>query len=105
MMDRVRLPFPAIVLVVLLLARLSAGFAATITVTVTDDAGRLLPDAVVMITPEAGTPAPPPARGRLASATINQKDEMFAPFVVVIRTRGSVTFHDSDQIRHHVCSL
>jgi plastocyanin len=88
----------------LLLAQVATGSAATITATVTDDAGRPLPDAVVMVTPEAGSPAPPPDR-RLATATINQKDETFIPFVVVIHTGGSVTFHNSDPIRHHVYSF
>jgi len=79
--------------------------AATITATVTDDMGRLLPDAVVMITPEAGTPSPPLQDSRIAAATIDQKAETFVPFVVVIRTGGTVTFHNSDPIRHHVYSF
>lgn len=100
-----RLPRLAGVLALLLLARLPTGFAATITATVTDDHGRLLPDAVVMIMPDAGTPTPPLAGSRIAAATIDQKDETFVPFVVVIRTGGTVTFRNSDPIRHHVYSF
>ena len=95
----------AAALAVLILARLSAASAATVTATVTDDHGRLLPDAVVMLTPEAGTPPPPLEGSPIATATIDQKDETFVPFVVVIRTGGTVTFHNADQIRHHVYSF
>ncbi len=89
----------------LLLTPLTTARAATITVTVTDDVGRLLPDAVVMIAPEPGTPAPRPEASRIAAATINQKDETFVPSVVVIHTGGTVTFRNSDPIRHHVYSF
>jgi plastocyanin len=92
-------------LIGLLLAGVSPGFAATITATVTDDLGRKLPDAVVTITPEAGTPMPKADAGHLATATIDQKDETFVPFVVVIHTGGSVVFRNSDPIRHHVYSF
>jgi plastocyanin len=92
-------------LTLLLLAHLSAGHAATVTTTVTDELGRLLPDAVVMISPEPGVPAPPIVGSRIASATIDQKDETFIPFVVVIRTGGTVTFRNSDQVRHHIYSF
>jgi len=88
----------------LLLTHLSSASAATITATVTDDHGRPLPDAVVMIAPEAGTPTPPP-NSRMSAATIDQKDETFVPFVVAIHTGGTVSFRNSDQIRHHVYSF
>jgi hypothetical protein len=92
-------------LIALSLARVAAAHAATVTATVTDDRGRLLSDAVVMISPEPGTPMPAATPGRLASATIDQKDETFVPFVSVIHTGGSATFRNSDPIRHHVYSF
>jgi plastocyanin len=92
-------------LTMLLLAPIAAAPAATVTATVTDDSGRLLPDAVVMITPEPGMPAPKLEGSRLATATIDQKDETFVPFVVVIRTGGTVTFRNDDNVRHHVYSF
>lgn len=92
-------------LIVLLLAQAAAGNAATITATVTDDLGRKLPDAVVTIAPEPGTAMPRPDASRLATATIDQKDETFVPFVSVIRTGGSVVFRNGDPIRHHVYSF
>jgi plastocyanin len=101
-MDRIGPLFTAGLLAVLLAWPAAA---ATVTATVTDDHGRPLPDAVVMIAPEPGAPVPKPDGGPLAIATIDQKDETFVPFVVVIHTGGSVVFHNSDQIRHHVYSF
>ena len=97
-------------LAVLLLAVLSGAWrsvaiAATITATVTDNVGKLLPNAVVMIAPEPGTPSPRPEDSRLATATIDQKNETFVPSVVVIRAGGAVLFHNSDKTRHHVYSF
>ncbi len=83
----------------------SGARAATVTATVTDDHGRQLPDAVVMISPQPGTPSPSFEGSRLATATIDQKDETFVPYVVVIRVDGTVTFHNADGIRHHVYSF
>jgi hypothetical protein len=48
----------SVLIAAFLLARWSTASAATITATVTDDLGRLLPDAVVMISPEPGAPVP-----------------------------------------------
>ena len=86
------------------LGRFTPCIAATVTATVTDDVGRLLPDAVVTITPEGGAASVPPST-RLSTATIDQKDETFVPFVVVIHTGGSVIFRNSDPLRHHVYSF
>ncbi len=89
----------------LALAYPDGAHAATITATVTDDLGRPLPDAVVMISPDSGMPPPPPDAGGIATATIDQKDETFSPAVVTIRIGGSVMFRNSDKIRHHVYSF
>jgi plastocyanin len=88
-----------------LLLPLARGSAATVTATVTDDSGSAMPDAVVMIAPEAGAPTPPLEGSSLATAVIDQKDEMFVPYVVVIRTGGTIAFHNSDSLRHHVYSF
>ena len=93
----------AVVLAGFMLIRVAG--AATVTATVTDEKGRPLPDAVVMVTPVNGTPAPPLEHSRLAAAVVDQKDETFIPFVTVIRTGGSVSFRDSDPFRHHVYSF
>jgi plastocyanin len=106
-MNRIPLARSAGIVVLLLtaLARSSIALAATITATVTDDQGRSLPNAVVTVSPEAGVPPPPLAGSPLATATVDQKDETFVPFVVVVRAGGSVTFRNSDPIRHHVYSF
>jgi plastocyanin len=100
-----RLRVTAILSAALLFAFVAKVSAGSITATVTDEQGRPLPDAVVMITPEAGQPIPPLAGSQIATATIDQKDETFVPFVVVIRTGGTVTFRNGDRIRHHVYSF
>lgn len=92
-------------LALIFLAPVSAVWAATITATVTDEDGKPLPQAVVTITPAFGGPRPPLEAGRLATAKIDQVNEAFVPSVVVIRTGGSVTFRNSDGLRHHVYSF
>jgi plastocyanin len=79
--------------------------AASIVATVTDEAGKKLADAVVLVRPLPGTAIPPADRTRLATATIDQVNEMFVPTVVVLGVGGSVTFHNGDQTRHHVYSF
>ena len=88
-----------------LIASLSGARAATITATVTDEAGKPLPDAAVMIAPAPGTPSRRLAVSPISAATIDQKDEAFVPSVVVIRVGGSVVFRNSEKIRHHVYSF
>lgn len=77
--------------------------AAGIAATVTDESGKPLQYAVVTVTPAGSVAAPTDAR--LATATIDQRDETFVPEVVVIHTGGSVIFRDSDTVRHHVYSF
>jgi plastocyanin len=77
--------------------------AAGIIATVTDEGGRPLPDAVVSVVPSGKTRIAP--SDRLATATIDQRDEMFVPTVVVVKRGGSVVFHNSDRTRHHIYSF
>jgi plastocyanin len=100
-----RLRVTLILSAALLFAFVAKASAGSITATVTDEQGRPLPDAVVMITPAAGQPIPPPAGSQIATATIEQKDETFVPFVVVVHTGGTVRFRNGDRIRHHVYSF
>lgn len=79
------------------------GQAAGIIATVTDDAGRPLPDAVVSVVANGDTHIAPSAL--LATATIDQRDETFVPTVVVVQRGGSVVFRNSDRTRHHIYSF
>lgn len=79
--------------------------AASLAATVTDEAGRPLPDAVITLRFEAGGTPPSPAAAFSNSAEIDQKDEAFIPTVVVIPIGGSVTFRNSDRTRHHIYSF
>jgi plastocyanin len=77
--------------------------AAGIVATVTDESGLPLPDAVVSVVATGNTHIAPSAL--LATATIDQLDEMFVPTVVVVQRGGSVAFHNSDRTRHHIYSF
>ncbi len=79
------------------------GRAAAIVATVTDEAGRPLPDAVVSLVANGNTRIAPSSS--LASAEIDQSDEVFVPAVVVIQRGGSVIFRNSDRTRHHIYSF
>ena len=79
----------------------STGFAATLSVQVTDAAGKALPDAVVYAMPAGGRPAPKAA----PSALIDQVKREFVPLVSVMQTGTVVRFPNKDNIRHHVYSF
>jgi plastocyanin len=69
-----------------------------VTVTVKDDAGHPVEDAVVILDA-------PSAAGRPGHFTISQKNTMFAPFVLVIPVGSTVDFTNLDPFRHHVYSF
>nr|WP_166176852.1 hypothetical protein [Altererythrobacter segetis] len=80
------------------LALSAAAQARDIAVTVTDAGGHPVEDAVVTL--DAPGRAPPPGH-----FTINQKNTMFAPFVLVIPVGSTVDFTNLDPFRHHVYSF
>lgn len=72
---------------------------------IADSRGNPVADAIVTLVPTTATgplPAPAPA---LMSATIDQRDETFVPYVVTVAKGGTVTFRNSDKTRHHVYSF
>ncbi len=73
--------------------------AATVTVTVRDRAGPLA-EAVVALEP---VDAPAPAA--LVRADVDQVNKRFIPRISVVRTGTSVSFPNSDRIRHEVYSF
>lgn len=76
-----------------------AAFSADLQVTVTDDAGMPVADAVVYALP--GNPVAQKPRG----AIIDQKNRQFVPRVSVVQVGAAVRFPNSDNIRHSVYSF
>ncbi|MDE2250773.1 MAG: methylamine utilization protein [Gammaproteobacteria bacterium] len=75
--------------------------AAALSVTVLGADGRPVEGAVVLAEPVA--PAPRPAAG--LRATMDQRNLMFVPDVLVVQTGTAVDFPNSDQVRHQVYSF
>lgn len=85
----------------LLIAAPVAARAGALVVSVTDAAGKPLPDAVVLLEPAAGK-APVKA---LADTEISQAKRQFSPRVTVVTTGTRVAFPNFDTVRHHVYSF
>jgi plastocyanin len=98
-----RLCVAAMAFMAVAIAAAAPSLAAAITATVTDEAGRPLPDAVVSVVAAGSAQIRPSTL--LATAEIDQRDEMFVPSVVVIQSGGSVIFRNSDRTRHHIYSF
>lgn len=93
--------FALISIFVLLLG--APAFAADLTVSVRDTAGRPMRDAVVTVVPSSGVPAGPirfawPLR-------VSQQNIQFDPFVLIAPVGASVSFPNLDRVRHHVYSF
>ena len=78
-----------------------ATHAASLTITVTDAAGKPLIDAVALLDPAAGKVAVKPG----ADVEISQSKRQFHPRVTLITTGTRVTFPNFDTVRHHVYSF
>jgi plastocyanin len=77
-----------------------AALAGMVTVNVTTPSGAAAADAVIVLDPLDATP--PTHR---EAAVIDQINKRFAPRVTVVRTGTSITFPNSDRIRHQVYSF
>ena len=88
-------------LFLLLAAGACAAHAGVVSVTVTDAAGKPLPDAVALLEPAAGRVAVKP----MADTEISQAKRTFTPRVTLITTGTRVTFPNFDTVRHHVYSF
>ena len=78
-------------------------FAADLTVSVRDGAGRPMRDAVVTVVPNSGLP-PGPIRFAWP-LRVTQRDIQFDPFVLIAPVGASVSFPNLDRVRHHVYSF
>ena len=79
----------------------AAAHASTVSVTVTDQAGKALAGAVVTLEPVAGKLPVKPMSG----SEISQSKREFNPSVTVITTGTPVTFPNFDTVRHQVYSF
>jgi plastocyanin len=73
--------------------------AADLTVVVREASGKPVADAVVFLD------APSAEKPRPAHFTINQKDQEFVPFVLVVPVGSTIGFANLDPFRHHVYSF
>src|SRR5262245_51191254 len=88
-------------LFILIVAGVDPAAAGEIAISVVDDGGNGVANAVVVVWPED---ARPPAQAP-RSFVIDQINEAFVPFVTVLRRGDSITFKNSDRTRHHVYSF
>jgi len=77
-----------------------AAFAGMVTVNVTTHSGAAAADAVIVFDPL--DTAPPASHD---AAVVDQIDKKFVPRVSVVRTGTTITFPNSDRIRHQVYSF
>src|SRR4051794_8739625 len=77
--------------------------AADLLVQVSDGDGRPVANAVVGVAPQGGTqvsPVVPPS-----AQVVDQRNETFIPYVMIVPRGGTVGFRNSDLTRHHVYSF
>jgi plastocyanin len=74
--------------------------AASLQVSVVDQHGQPLPDAVVTLRGASDPGVPAPAR-----AVMDQRQQEFMPHVLAVRAGTSISFPNSDNIRHQVYSF
>ena len=83
----------------LLLALPLLAQAGSLQVTVVDREGKPVPDAVVLLAPPAGGPAPAPLPTKV---TISQEKMRFVPTVALVGVGARGTFVNNDPWEHHV---
>jgi plastocyanin len=78
--------------------------AASLEVTARDQSAKTVSELVVWLTPLDAELPPLPTAGSL-TATVEQKNEEFDPYVIAVRTGTEVMFPNLDDVQHHVYSL
>ena len=76
--------------------------AASLVAKVADSSGNPVADVVVYAMPRAGARVPAHVA---RSATIEQKDREFVPYVIAVQTGTTVSFPNRDPLLHHVYSF
>jgi plastocyanin len=95
-----KLSFPLALLASLVLAH-SGALAASVSVQVSDSAGKPLADVVVVADAEAGVAVP----RVMTSGEVAQRGLKFMPLVSVIQTGSRVAFPNYDKVKHHIYSF
>lgn len=79
--------------------------AATFTVAVSDQDGRAVENAIVMLIPQSKAGMPEPVSRLTAEKKIDQRNETFLPLVTVVPKGGRVIFQNNDTTTHQVYSF
>lgn len=93
-------PWRLVLAAVLCVAALSRADAASLSITVSDEAGAALEHAAVALVPVAGKGPP-----RSVRAEIVQRDKRFIPRVSAVPVGAAIEFPNLDTVRHHVYSF
>lgn len=83
------------------LTNVSAAFGGALTVSVKNNKGGAVPDAVVYANPIGKELKP----AQKKTAVIDQQNQQYVPYVSAIQVGTAVTFPNKDNIRHHVYSF
>ena len=89
----------------LLLAVCGSAQAASLTVTVSDQDGRPVADAVVALVPQTKASMPEASARLPMEKKIDQRNETFIPLVTVVPKGGRVVFGNNDSTTHQVYSF
>ncbi len=89
----------------LLLAIYGSAEAPTFTVTVSDQNGRAVENAVVTLVPQIKTSMPGPSSRLAGEKKIDQRNETFLPLVTIVPKGGRIVFENNDQTTHQVYSF
>ena len=84
------------------LAFATTAHAAGLVVQINNDKGHPVSDAVVTVLPQDATQKVPDRHAPSSTKIIDQKNEMFDPYIATFRPGDKVLFRNSDEMRHHV---
>ena len=95
---------PRAAIACLALAAASPAVAADFAVTVRDQQGRALQDAVVIVRPVSGGRSAAPIRFAWPMV-VSQRNIAFDPYLLIVPVGSEVSFSNRDKVRHHVYSF
>jgi plastocyanin len=79
--------------------------AANVSAEITDQSGRAVANAVVMLIPDARAGMPAAATRLAMDSVVDQRDETFVPMVTIVPRGGRIAFTNNDQTMHQVYSF